>query len=433
METLENQTNARPSNNWQLSVKMLIIVALMLLLLIPKVMIMSLIDERERTSRDVRNETMEKWSLDQTIRGPILTLPYIETTKDSEGKILQTTLYCHFLPKKLTVDGEIVPQKLNRNIYEAEGYTAGLKINGSFDIPDLKSLQIKPEDVLWDKAEISLSINDLRGINNEVNMKWNGATYPFSPGLTFRNAGKDGLSLPLPETSFPATFEIDLSLKGSDWLKFAPLGETTNVKLKSSWTDPKFDGHYLPTNRDVSNGFTAEWNITRYNRNYPQQWTGSTFDVTKTDFGVNLLKMADHYQKSTRSAKYSFLIILLIFLSFFLNEFITKQKIHTLQYILVGAAVLMFYVLLLSFSEHIGFNMAYLVATVLVTGMILIYSHSFLRTWANSLLLTFILILSLGFVFILLQLETYSLLAGSIGLFVVLGLTMYFTNKIKLT
>ncbi len=155
------------------------------------------------------------------------------------------------------------------------------------------------------------------------------------------------------------------------------------------------------------------------------------FNVTNADFGVNLVKTADHYQKCSRSTKYGIVVMLLIFLSFFLNEIITKQKIHPFQYILVGFAILVFYLLLLSISEQLGFNPAYLIAAISVTALVLAYSRTFLKTWTNSIVLTLILALSFGFIFVLMQLESYALLAGSIGLFVILGLTMFLTRKIN--
>ena len=168
-----------------------------------------------------------------------------------------------------------------------------------------------------------------------------------------------------------------------------------------------------------------------FNRNFPQEWKNDNYRVTDADFGVNLVTVADHYQKSSRSAKYAILVILFTFLSFFLNEIITKQKIHPFQYILVGFAVLVFYLLLLSISEQLGFNLAYLISAVSVITMVFLYTRSFLKSWKNSLILTMILTFSFGFIFVLMQLETYALLVGSIGLFVVLALTMFFTRKIN--
>ena len=432
METLKNHEKRVLSRSWQISIKLITISIVMLLLLIPRVMIIDLINEREYTSESAKDEIMDKWSREQTIRGPILTVPYIVYEKNSKGEVYEIIQHCHFLPKTLNITGGIKPEELKRSIYKSVVYESDMKITGQFESPDFDKLKIDKDNILWDKVELSISISDLRGISNQVSMIWNGKPKIFSPVLNHKLIGKEGISVNLQETSFPANFEIDLILKGSHNLQFAPFGESTHVNLSSTWNDPGFDGYYLPSKREVTpEGFTSEWNILHYNRNFPQEWINNNYNPTSCDFGVNLVTLANHYQKSSRSAKYSSLIILLIFMSFFLNEIITKQRVHPFQYILIGFAVLLFYLLLLSFSEHAGFNIAYLIASLLVTLLVLLYSKTFLKTWKNSFLLTFILILSFIFIFILLQLESYALLAGSIGLFVVLGAAMFFTRKIN--
>jgi len=436
METNQIHEEKQKSFNWQLTLKVATIGAVMLALLIPKVMILELIHERKATSESTKHDVMEKWSLDQTIRGPVLTIPYIERVTDADKKVIREEIHeCHFLPETLNIDGKIFPQELHRSIYQSVVYGSSLKITGHFGIPDFETLKIDPSTVLWEKAELSVAISDLRGINAKVGLFWNGKSYPFSPGMDNKLIGANGVSMALPNSGspeFPSDFQLTLDIKGSDGLQFAPLGETTKVNIQSSWNDPGFQGSFLPANRMVTaEGFNAQWKILNYNRNFPQEWKDNDFSVTNADFGIKLVTTADHYQKCSRSAKYGIIVILLIFLSFFLNEMISGQKIHPFQYILVGFAVLVFYLLLLSISEHLGFNPAYLISALLVTGMVLAYSRTFLRTWTNSILLTSILALSFGFIFVLMQLESYALLAGSIGLFCILALTMFFTRKIN--
>jgi inner membrane protein len=236
----------------------------------------------------------------------------------------------------------------------------------------------------------------------------------------------------LSSQAFPGNFQFTLNLKGSESLNFAPLGESTEVTLHSAWNDPGFAGSFLPAEHTIKNdGFSASWKVLDFNRNFPQQWKNNDYRLTDADFGVKLVNVADHYQKSSRAAKYGILVILFVFLSFFLNEIITKQKVHPFQYILVGFAVLVFYLLLLSISEQLGFNLAYLISALSVLIMILLYSRTFLKKWLHAIIQTLILAFSFGFIFVLMQLETYALLGGSIGLFVVLALTMFVTRKIN--
>jgi len=435
METKESSQYKPKSVNWQITLKVFIIGMIAIALLVPKFMILDLIGQRQHTAEESSREVMQSWSLDQTVRGPVLTIPYLEQTIDSNGKEINNENEFFLLPEKLEIDGQIFPEKRKRSIYETVVYESEMTIAGHFDISDLNVLKIHPKNILWEKAKILVAVHDLRGINNRVEFNWNNSVYAFSPGMENKLVGNNGISLQMPQLSpqdFPAHFQFTLNLKGSESLNFAPLGETTEVTLHSGWNDPGFIGSFLPTEHTINNeGFSATWKVLDFNRNFPQQWKNDEYRVTDSDFGVKLVTVADHYQKSSRAAKYGILVILFVFLSFFLNEIITKQKVHPFQYILVGFAVLVFYLLLLSISEQLGFNLAYLISALSVLIMILLYSRTFLKTWLHALIQTLILTFSFGFIYVLMQLETYALLAGSIGLFVVLAFTMFVTRKIN--
>jgi len=436
METKEFFQDKQKSINWQITLKVFIIGAIAIALLIPKFMILGLIHERQITAETTTKEVMQKWSLAQTVRGPVLSIPYIKRNFDKEGKeIAEEIQECYLLPKVLNIGGEIFPQERKRSIYETVVYESDIKMGGQFDISDFNELKIPPDNVLWEKAKILVAISDLRGINDRISFSWNDSTFAFTPGMENHLVGSNGISLPMPHLStagFPGNFRFTLQLKGSESLNFAPLGETTEVVLQSKWNDPGFEGNFLPAKHTINkDGFIANWKILNFNRNFPQEWKNDEYRVTDADFGVKLVTVADHYQKSSRSAKYAILVILFVFLSFFLNEIITKQKVHPFQYILVGFSILIFYLLLLSISEQLGFNLAYLISAVAVIIMVLFYSRTFLKKWSNSIIQTLILTFSFGFIFVLMQLETYALLVGSIGLFVVLALTMFFTRKIN--
>lgn len=428
--------NKPKSVNWQITFKVVTIGVIAIALLIPKFMILGLISERETTAEAAKKEVQQKWSLAQTVRGPVLAIPYIEKSFDSnEKQMVEEIRECYFLPKTLRISGEISPQKLYRSIYQTVVYESGIKMEGSFDRNDFEALKISPDDVQWEKARILVAISDLRGINEMGAFKWNGQPHQFIPGMENTLIGHNGISLPLPQLTaedFPGNFQFTLQLKGSESLQFAPLGETTEVEIQSDWNDPGFEGGFLPAERTInSEGFSARWKVLNFNRNFPQEWKNDEYRVTDADFGVKLVTVADHYQKSSRTAKYAILVILFTFLSFFLNEIIANQKVHPFQYILVGFAVLIFYLLLLSISEQLGFNLAYLISALSVIVMVFAYSRTFLKRWINSIIQTMILTFSFGFIFVLMQLESYALLAGSIGLFCVLALTMFFTRKIN--
>ena len=436
METKELFNDKQKSINWQITLKVFIVGIIAMALLIPKFMIIELISERQITADATKHEVMGKWSLAQTVRGPVLSLPYIERSFDKDGKEISAEIQeCYILPKTLNINGEISSQERKRSIYETEVYESGLKLSGHFDITDFNDLKIPSGDVLWDQVKLLVSISDLRGISDRITLNWNSKTYEYAPGMENKLIGSNGISLAFPNFSiedFPIDFQFSLQLKGSESLNFAPLGETTEVTLKSTWNDPGFIGNFLPANHTINKeGFIANWKILNFNRNFPQEWKKDEYRVTDADFGVQLVSVADHYQKSSRSAKYAILVILFTFLAFFLNEIITKQKVHPFQYILVGFAVLVFYLLLLSISEQLGFNLAYLISAISVITMVFFYTRTFLKTWINTIIQTLILTFSFGFIFVLMQLETFALLVGSIGLFVVLALIMFFTRKIN--
>jgi inner membrane protein len=227
---------------------------------------------------------------------------------------------------------------------------------------------------------------------------------------------------------------LSLDLQGSENISFVPIGSTTNVTLSSGWTSPSFNGSFLPKQRDITDaGFTSNWQVLELNRSFPQYWIDESYDsqIAESAFGTNLLLPLDDYQKSMRSAKYAIMTIGLTFLIFFMIEILNKRKIHPFQYILVGLSLSIFYVLLVSLSEHVSFNLSYLISTLAVVGMITAYSLSIFQKRSQTVLLSTVMTGLYGFMFVTLQLADYALLLGSIGLLVIIGLTMYFTRNIN--
>jgi len=226
-------------------------------------------------------------------------------------------------------------------------------------------------------------------------------------------------------------FIFGISVNGIEEVTFGPIGKETNFHLNSSWKDPSFDGKFLPNKRKVNeNGFSADWKVLHINRNYPQGWTGDDYEVRGTSFGVKLQLPVDVYQKSMRVAKYAILFIVLTFLVFFFVEILNKILIHPIQYILVGLALVLFYVLLLAFSEQIIFDYAYILSAVMTISLILFYCRSILKSWALAAMTASILTVLYAFIFILIQIQDYALLFGSLGIFLILAITMYFSRKI---
>src|SRR5258708_14338268 len=202
----------------------------------------------------------------------------------------------------------------------------------------------------------------------------------------FENTVTGCLTASLAGSHGALEFSTTVKLKGSGNLLFVPAGKETRVEAASSWSDPSFTGSFLPDVRTVQDsGFVADWKVLYLNRNYPQQWKQGVYELSKAAFAVNLLVPLDSYQQTTPSVKYAILTILLPFTACFLIEWIYSRAIHSLQYVLVGFALCLFYTLLLSFSEYIGFNPAYLVASLATIGLIAWYVRSILRSSKMSL------------------------------------------------
>ena len=430
MKTLqEMQKKASESR----SIKIILVGILTLLLLIPAGMIKDLILERMNNRDETVNEISDKWGHTQTITGPILTIPMYETVKDGE-KIMETRHNFHLLPEELNISGALKPEIRYRGIYKVIVYQSDLDIKGSFSTENIPNHIPDHYRVAWEEAYMTIGIPDMRGIQNPVKILWNKKTYKVNPGVICDDIVSSGFNafLNVKGNQTEHDFQFRLDLNGSKGIFFTPLGKTTNVSIVSSWNTPSFTGSFLPDERKItSEGFTAKWNILHLNRNYPQQWIGRSYSTNSSVFGTELLFPVDEYQKTMRSAKYAIMFISLTFIIFLLIEIITKKRIHPVQYFLVGVGIIIFYTLLLSFSEQLHFTSAYLISSTAIVTLITYYTHMILKKIHLTLLTSAALIILYAFLYIILQLSDYSLLLGSIGLFITLSVIMITSRKIN--
>ncbi|WP_321322481.1 cell envelope integrity protein CreD [Labilibaculum sp.] len=427
-------------NSWiknSVGLKLGTITILMLLLLIPASMIKSIISEREMLNQSVLNEVSQKWAGKQQINGPILTIPLTYEHSSEDNKTITETKYLYILPEKININGDIEPEKLKRGIYEVVVYKSILDFKGQFK-PNTKIDQNGLKEINYDKAFLTVGISDLRGIKDQITLNWGNQKLDVQAGSKLSEMVSSGISIDLPDLreqiNSTIDFSFQLNLQGSQNLSFIPLGSTTKVKLSSTWSSPSFNGNFLPDNREVSDeGFSADWKILQLNRNYPQTWIDKNMrnEMLYSALGVDLIMPLDDYQKSMRSSKYAVMTIALIFLVFFLVEILNGRKIHPFQYTLVGLALCLFYILLISISEHSNFNIAYLISAGITSLMILIYAKSVFKSGKFTGVLTATILGIYGFLFVTLQLADYALLMGSIGLALILGVTMYFTRNIN--
>ena len=462
MEALTQSTSLLDRfNKWiqeSIMIKLISIGFLILVLLIPANWIQDMIVERQQRAGEVMQEVALKWSGSQTISGPVLVIPFRKIEVIDRGKDglerREVVDKAFFLPENLDIMGKVNPEMLHRGIFDAVVYESSLQIKSSFNTPDFKELGISDDMVLWSGAHMVFGITDLRGISDNPTFSVGEKSFVPEPS---RNLGVSVLSK-TAETAvytsdnrkdivssngivtklnwenadaFTGNVNIKLNLKGSSRLDFIPVGKTTDVKIDGPWADPSFDGEFLPAAREISpEGFSASWKVLHFNRPFSQEWTGSDQQLSGADFGVKLLLPVDQYQKSMRTSKYGVLIILLTFIALFLVEITQKVRIHPFQYILIGAALIIYYTLLLSFSEHIGYNLAYVAASVATVTLVSLYATTFLPGRRVSILFMLLLVIFYSFVFIIILQQDFSLLLGSMGLFLIISLLMYFSRKI---
>jgi len=415
-----------------LGARLSIIALLTLILLIPSLLIQDLISERKNRRDAVAEEVSQKWGNEQIVTGPVITVPYTYYFKN-EDRFDQTIRYAHFLPKDLNINGSITAEERYRGIYKVIVYNSDLSISGHFLSPDPGKLNIPPKDFLINDAFVSVGISDMKGIKDFININWENKQYSASPGIESNDVLESGISFsPDLETGNKEYhFDFDINLNGSTGLLFSPVGEQTNIRLSSDWPNPGFTGTFLPAEREVNKGgFSSTWKVLYLNRNFPQQWLGSNQNVTKANFGVELLLPVDEYQKTMRTAKYAIMFISLTFLTFFMIELLNRNVIHPVQYLLIGFALLIFYTLLLSISEYLVFKAAYFLASAAIISLITIYSYSVLSDKFKAGIILGVLVFLYGYLYILLQLQDYALLMGSLGLFTVLILVMYLTRNV---
>jgi inner membrane protein len=415
------------------------VVVLGLVLMAPIIMIAVLISERHERRDAAVAEVSGKWGNAQTLTGPALVLPYairrIETTDKGPGAHVDSRKAI-FLPRRLSVSGRIQSESRSRGIFSVAVYQSDLTFDGEFERPNLADLGIDASSVDWARAHIAVGITDVRAVRDEPTLTWDGKTVRFQPGTNgFMEAASGIHALVAAEPDRPAyKFSFALPLNGSVGLYVAPFAEDTVVQLTSNSPFPNFQGNWLPAERTVkADGFDARWRVSYLGRNYPQSWISGPdlrSVIAASRFGVEMNEPVDHYRMADRSVKYAGLFILLTFAFAWLIEILSGVRVHPIQYLMLGGALCVFYLLELSLSEHLQFPLAYALASVAVIAMLTAYSRVIFRRGTRAVLIGSGVAALYGYLFVLLTNEDAALLAGSIGLFVILAAIMFVTRKV---
>ena len=412
-------------------------------LLIPLSMVQSVVSERTARRDSVINDVSSTWGGSQTVAGPVLVVPYQCTVTDRDGPRIVTGR-ATFLPDSLSVQGSLGPQIRGRSFFDTVVYSAHLVVTGRFSPPDLSPVTRGDVQPLWKESVVNLGVSDPRGIAKRVSLDWEGADHPFEPGIVDTGLMASGLHARVDLTAGSALktaipFSLTLDLNGSRDLRVLPAGNDTSVRLASSWPHPGFIGAPLPQSRTVdASGFTAQWDVPYFGRGFSRAWTDAGLDREKMKtqaeaaaFGVSLVQPVDIYQQAERAVKYAVMFIVLTFVVFFLFEVVRARLLHPVQYVFVGFALCVFYLLLVSLSEHTGFDIAYAAAAVGTTALISSYSMFVLGGVLEGALVGIAIAAVYAFLYLLLRLEDYALLAGSLGLFATLSVVMLLTRKVN--
>ena len=423
-----------------LTFKAITIVILILILLIPGKMIQNLIEERQDRNRETVQKINDRWSGRQTLCAPLLIVPYVITKYDRGDKPIYEAHTLYITPKELKINAKLTPEERYYGIYKAILYKSDLHLEGNFS--ELSHLKIENCELLFDKAQIAISISDLKGVTRNPKFIIGANTLEttveavtlFSDSEKLNITGKTLIvNLKDIDITDDVHFDCTMQLNGSRAISFIPIGQYTAVTVTGQWQSPSFIGDFSPESTVNKEGFNASWNILSFNREIPEMWSDNNkINMGDSSFGVLLIETVDHYQQNMRSAKYALMFIALTFTVFFFVEIITKKPIFFFQYVLVGIALILFYSLLLSLSEQIGFGLAYLTASAATILMITIYFYSLIKQKPATYILASIMLILYAFLYIILQVEDLALLFGSIFLFVILGVIMFVSNKIKL-
>ena len=431
-----------------LTARTFIVGFLALLMLIPLVMVGGTVEERHQLYRSVLRDIASIWGSQQVLKGPVLVVPYVdkylieETVKDETGGETTTTrVELHrrsaiALPHGLDMVIELEEQVRHRGIYNALVYTAEVQLSGHFERPAIDSLSDHLHRIDWDKAYLVVSLSDTRAINEVSQLLWDGAPQALAPGTRLQGLLESGFHAPLnlrPEGEPRFDFDLRLSINGSQGLRFAPFGETTEVKMSSSWPHPSFQGSALPTHYEIhEDGFDASWSIPHLARNYPQLFADphQSFDFDEFSAGVDLFEPVFLYSKVTRAVKYGLLFVGLTFLVLLIFELVFAERMHFVQYGLIGIALSLFYLTLLSLAEHISFLRAYLVASSINIGMITLYTRAALSSWSRAGIILVSLTTLYTLLYSLLHMEDYALLLGTALLLVVVAVLMVLTRDL---
>ncbi|WP_395683441.1 cell envelope integrity protein CreD [Dokdonella sp.] len=416
--------------------KVLGIALLALLMLIPLAQVNTLIGEREGRAREATQQIASRWGSAQLVGGPVLAVP-VRCERQREDKVVTLEEIAFLLPDRLGLNVTLTPELRSYGIYETVVYTAAIKAEGRFAATDFERVAGEGCRAQWARTELRVPVADVHGIRRASALRVGSGELAFGPdgaGIGDVSAITAAIALDPATMAQPLPFAFELTVAGSERFAALPLARATDVHVEGTWPDPGFDGTFVPAERHVdASGFRADWQVLDLNRRIPQHWSAheaSTVDLAASAFGVSLVRPANAYQQNVRAGKYGLLFVALTFVAFFLFEVLRGLRVHPVQYLLVGAALCTFYLVLLALSEQVGFGIAYAIAAAAIVLIVGGYAAAVLRQRRAGFALGGLLALVYVLLYGLVRSEDYALLMGSLGLLATLVALMALTRRV---
>ncbi|HFW7110064.1 cell envelope integrity protein CreD [Klebsiella pneumoniae] len=416
--------------------KITTLIGCIVLLSLPLMMVRELINERADYRSEVVDAIEQSTSGSQKLAGPLIAIPITETLTRMENQKevnYQRSWVYYWLPESLAVTGKQTVESRRVGIYSGQVWHNALQIKASFD--PLRLAALRKTNIVLGQPRLVVSVGDARGIGAIHAPEVNGNVLSVEPGLGISGDGA-GIHMPMPalaEDNKPLEIAFSLDLNGTGEFSLVPLGRNSELQLTSNWPHPGFLGSFLPTQREVSAaGYRAHWQSSWF-ANDMGSYFKDEMEIPWSRlpaFSADVMSLADQYQLTDRATKYAILLIGLTFMAFFVFESLTRRPLHPMQYLLVGLSLVLFYLVLLALSEHIGFTAAWLAASLSGAVMNGIYLQAVLRGWRNSLLFVAALLLLDGVMWFLLHSEDSALLLGTGVLALALSVLMFLTRRV---
>lgn len=416
--------------------KITTLIGCIVLLSLPLMMVRELINERADYRSEVVDAIEQSTSGSQKLAGPLIAIPITETLTRMENQKevnYQRSWVYYWLPESLAVAGKQTVESRRVGIYSGQVWHNALQIKASFD--PLRLAALRKTNIVLGQPRLVVSVGDARGIGAIHAPEVNGNVLSVEPGLGISGDGA-GIHMPMPalaEDNKPLEIAFSLDQNGTGEFSLVPLGRNSELQLTSNWPHPGFLGSFLPTQREVSAaGYRAHWQSSWF-ANDMGSYFKDDMEIPWSRlpaFSADVMSLADQYQLTDRATKYAILLIGLTFMAFFVFESLTRRPLHPMQYLLVGLSLVLFYLVLLALSEHIGFTAAWLAASLSGAVMNGIYLQAVLRGWRNSLLFVAALLLLDGVMWFLLHSEDSALLLGTGVLALALSVLMFLTRRV---